>query len=186
MRALILFLLLSFSAFPAVAQDRDDASLCSPKILPENIQARLKSEFAGWRILEPGDLSAHARERWAAIKPIQCPGIAIGQFESDETAYAVYLVPASQADARYRLVAFAPNSDRSFHETIVERWDGGGATHFFIAKIKVDDFLNQTWRQKLHVVVKEGFIMIDAAWTEYEADVYYWSRGHYLHQPVDY
>ena len=64
--------------------------LCGFDALPPVIQRHLKEEYGSWKVQEPADLSPRARERWKSEKPLECPGIAVGYFESAQTpSYAL-------------------------------------------------------------------------------------------------
>ena len=89
---------------------------------------------------QSADLSPRARERWESEKPVQCPGIAAGQFEATGMkSYAVLLVPEHNPDAGYKFMVFSPKAGAltSFEMKALEQWDGGGAANFFIRAVKI-------------------------------------------------
>jgi hypothetical protein len=137
----------------------------------------------------PGNLSATARERWNGDKPLGCPGIAIGRFENAKLpSYAVLLVPQVHATAGYKLLVFGPKGGESssFEMRTVEQSNDGGAGNFFIRGVRIPKFFDEPSRKKFQVQANEGILFIDAAETEYESDVYFWTNSGYQHQPVDY
>jgi hypothetical protein len=172
------------ASLPLPARENSDRTSCSVEGLPASIQGQLKADFASWRIQEAKDLSSSARERWASTKPSECPGIAVGEFETVNSAYAVLLVPVDNPDKAYRFLVFG-GSDGQPHHKLVEQWDGGGAANYFIQKTQIDHWFNKAWKLKLHVTTNEGILFVDAGEAEYEADVYFWARGDYQHQWVD-
>src|SRR5437899_4630286 len=104
-----MFLLLLALVFDQGATRANQSpTLCKVESLPSDIQNRLKEEYGSWKIQEPADLSQRARERWESEKPQECPGIAVGHFESAKTpSYAVLLVPMGHADGGYRFLVFS-------------------------------------------------------------------------------
>jgi hypothetical protein len=177
-------LLVAITATPAKAND--EPSLCGPKVLPAELQSRLKREFATWKIQEVPDLRPRAKGRWGDQKPLGCPGIAVGRFEGADNSYAVLLVPTNNPDTAYKLLVFTPGASKPADMLkSVEQWDKGGASNYFIHQIKIQDFFSTEWVRKLHVKTKDGILFVDAGETEYEADVYFWADGHYRHEPTD-
>lgn len=161
---------------------------CSVESFPDSVKSQLKEDLATWKIQQRDDLSYSARERWQAEKPLQCPGIAVGTFEGENSsAYAVLLVPRDRSSVGYKFFVFGPAGDAgSYGRRVVEQSKDPGAENFFIRKIPVGKFFNATSKLKFHVRTLEGILMVDAGESEYEADVYFWADGRYQQQPVDY
>lgn len=174
------------AALPTMRAARvPDDETCSAKVLPATIQSRIKADFGSWKVQESQDLSSSARGRWVSMKPLGCPGITAGQFESTDETYVVLLVPSAHSDTAYRLVAFSRVGDGPYRGSVIEEWDGGGSSNFFVHKIQIKDYLSESWRRKLRVSATEGFLFADAGTAEYEIDVYFWSNGKYRHEFVD-
>src|SRR5881394_2034488 len=109
--ALVLSLLsgLSFfqhASFATAAVDADDAlGLCQVETIPKDIRDTLERRFYGWKVQESSNLLAQARQKWASIAPLACPGIATGHFEeSRSVAYALLLVPVDRSANGYKFV----------------------------------------------------------------------------------
>jgi hypothetical protein len=168
------------------AWGNQDRFPCTSEALPAAIQSQLKTDFASWKVQETKDLSSSARKRWESMKVRNCPGIAMGEFETANRAYAVLLVPVDHPDAAYRFVVFSGEEGQPFHKLVVEEWNGAGAANYFIRKVQIASFFSDAWKRKLHVASKEGILLADAGTTEYETDVYYWADQAYHHEPVDY
>ncbi len=177
---------LLLASLPAPAKGSPNRTPCSSEALPASIQDQLKTDFASWKIQEAGDLSASARKRWESMKVRECPGIAVGEFESANKAYAILLVPLSHPDMAYRFLVFSGDEGQPYHRLLVEKWGGAGAANYFVDKVQIADFFSGAWKRKLHVAAKDGILFVDAGETEYEVDVYFWSDDRYQHQPVDY
>ena len=82
----------------------DSASVCATSSLPSDIQSQLRSDFDSWTIQRLEMLSEHAKKSWTSKTLSACPGIAVGQFETAQTAYALLLVRADRPDSGYRFV----------------------------------------------------------------------------------
>src|SRR4051812_44774174 len=98
--ALVLSLLsglpfLQHASFASAAVDADDAlGLCQIETMPKDIRATLERRFYGWKVQDATNLVPRARQKWASIAPLACPGIAAGHYEdSRSVAYALLLVP---------------------------------------------------------------------------------------------
>jgi hypothetical protein len=176
--------------FPLVGMPNglEEAPSCKLDSLPSDIQSRLKRDFGSWKIQEAENLSEHARKTWASTKLPGCPGIAAGLFQSAKTpSYAVLLVPVDHPDAGYRFLVFNRNPGPQFYEaTVVEQSDDHGASNYFIQKVAIYRFFNETSKRRFEVQATEGILMVDSAGQEYEADFYFWSNGRYRQEPVDY
>ena len=166
----------------------DEASTCSLGSLPSDIRNRLKSDFSAWKIQEPENLSEYARKTWADGKPRTCPGIAVGLFQSASTpSYAFMLVPADHPEAGYRFLVFTRKARKhSYEAAVVEKSDEHGASNYFIRKVPVSRFFNKKSKKRLQVRATDAILMVDSAEKEYEADIYFWSKGSYRQEPVDY
>jgi len=176
------------SPSPEVAKTTEGSAPCNLGSFPSDVQKRLKSDFGSWKIQEPESLSDHARKTWAGKKPPACPGIAVGLFQSAKTpSYAVLLVPVDHPDGGYRFLVFSRKAEQpSYDTTVVEQSDDHGASNYFIRKVPISKFFSEESKKKFQVQASEGILMVDSAEQEYEADVYFWSKGSYQHQPVDY
>jgi hypothetical protein len=171
-----------------LAANSTDASTCELGALPSDIQTRLKSDFGSWKIQQLADLSQRARERWKSEVPSQCPGIAIGYFESAKTlSYAILLVPAGHADVGYRLVVLSQKAGhRAYETTVVGKLDQNGAANYFIHTTPISKFFDEPSRNKFQARGVDGILLVDSAENEYGVEVYFWSGGRYRHEPIDY
>jgi len=164
----------------------DSASACATSSLPSDIQSQLRSDFGSWTIQRLEMLSEHAKKSWTSKTLSACPGIAVGPFETAQTAYALLLVRADRPDSGYRFVVFSLKPGQSSYDaTTVERSDELGASNFFIRKIQINERFNERSKKQFHIKASDGVLMVDSSAHEYETDVYFWSDGHYRHEPVD-
>lgn len=163
-------------------------AICRVDSLPPVIQHHLKEEYGSWKIQEATDLSPRARGRWNSEKPLACPGIAVGYFESAQTpSYALLLVPMGHADADYRFVVFSQRPGQPDYEPrTLDKLDQGGAANYFVRGMRIGKFFDEASKQKFHARTADVILLFDSAEKEYEVDVYYWSEGRYRHDPVDY
>src|SRR5581483_1666720 len=105
------------SAPARAAVDADDAlSLCQIDTLPKDIRGTLERRFYGWKVQESMNLLPKARQKWASIAPLACPGIATGHFEDNRSvSYALLLIPSDRAANGYKFVVFTPPAGQSFY-----------------------------------------------------------------------
>jgi hypothetical protein len=159
---------------------------CTLESLPDELQARLKTDYSSWKIQDLPSLSAKAKARWQSEKTFQCPGVAVGEFKTSQLSYAVLLVPIEKPDAAYRLMIFtlsggaAPGSLDT-----ADQWDNGGAANYFIRSVRIAKLFTGEWVRKLRVGAKDGVMSVEAAENEYGVDVYFWANGQYRHEPID-
>jgi hypothetical protein len=164
----------------------ESARVCAVSSLPSDIQNQLRSDFGSWTIQRLEMLSEHAKKAWTNKTPSACPGIAVGPFETAQTAYALLLVRADRPDSGYRFVIFSVKPGKSSYDAMtVERSDESGASNFFIRKIKISELFNERSKKQFQVKASDGVLMVDSSENEYETVVYFWSDGHYRHEPVD-
>jgi hypothetical protein len=182
-----MFLLLSALGVGQTASADQGSILCKVGSLPSDIQNRLKGEFGSWKVQEPENLSEYTRKTWAGKKPPACPGIAMGLFQNaKDPSYAVLLVPVDHPDAGYRFLVFNRKTGQSSYEaTVVEQSDDHRASNYFIRKVPISRFFNEESKRKFQVQATEAILMVDSAEQEYEADIYFWSKGRFQQQPVD-
>jgi hypothetical protein len=159
---------------------------CNFAALPSELQQRLKTDFPSWKIQDSGNLTENAKARWQAEKPVACPGIAVGHFESPtHLSYAVLLVPLRNPESAYRFLVFTPKNEAQGDLTVVESSDAPSAANGFVRTVPLTKVFNADWRRKLNAGGSEGILFVDAGLDEYEADVYFWSEGKYHHEPID-
>jgi hypothetical protein len=185
----LMFLLVSGLIFgQKSACASEGQNLCNVGSLPQDIQSRLKEEYGSWKVQEPADLSKHAHERWESEKPLGCPGIAMGHFESAKTlSYALLLVPTEHPDGGYRFLVFSPKPDQPTYEVrLVEKLDQNGASNYFIHRTPINKFFDEPSRKKFQAHTVDGILLVDSAENEYGVEVYFWSGGRYRHEPIDY
>jgi hypothetical protein len=159
---------------------------CTLESLPAEFQARLKSDYSSWKIQDVSNLSVKARARWQGERPLECPGVAEGEFRTDQLSYAVLLVPIEKPRSAYRLLIFTFRGDGAsgMLET-ADHWDKGGAANCFIRRVRLAKVFSAEWVKKLNTAVKDGVMSVEAAENEYGVDVYFWANGQYRHEPID-
>ncbi|SRR6266404_40765 len=175
------------SPSPVPARATEEPAPCKVGSLPSDIQSHLKGNFGTWKVQEAKTVSEHARKTWEGKKPTACPGIAVGLFQNVKApSYAVLLVPVDHPDAGYRFLVFSRKTGQSSYEaTVVEQSDENGASNYFIRKVPISKFFNEESKRKFEIQVTDAILMVDSAEQEYEADIYFWSKGRFQQQPVD-
>ncbi|HEV2304253.1 MAG TPA: hypothetical protein VGR93_01930 [Candidatus Acidoferrales bacterium] len=184
----LIFILPAVPTLGQQATGKQAPVLCRLDSLPSVIQRHLREEYGSWKIQEASNLSPRAKGRWVSEKPLECPGIAIGHFESAQTlSYALLLVPLEHADAGYRFVVFSQKPGQSDYEArILDKLDESGATNYFLRAMPIGKFFDEPSKKRFHAHSPDVILLFDSAENEYEVDVYYWSENRYRHDPVDY
>src|SRR5712664_69126 len=160
----VMFLLLSALLLAqGAARPSQSPTLCNVESLSSDIQNRLKEEYSSWKIQEPAGLSQRAREAWEPEKPLACPGIAVGHFESAKSlSYAVLLVPTGHPDEGYRFLAFSQKLDKL---------DEKGAANYYIQSTPISKFFDEASRKKFQAHTKDGILLTDSGENEYGVEV---------------
>src|SRR6266699_1474096 len=169
----VILLLLSTLLFGQGAANQKADGLCKVESLPSDIQNRLKEEYGSWKIQEPADLSQRAREAWEPEKPLACPGIAVGHFESAKTlSYAVLLVPTGHADEGYRFLVFSQKLGQPGYEVrVLDKLDDKGAANYYIQSTPISKFFSEASRRKFQAHTKDGILLTDSGENEYGVEV---------------
>jgi hypothetical protein len=173
----LIFLLPAVTTLGQQTTGKQPPVLCRFDSFPPVIRRHLREEYGSWKVQEAADLSPRARERWQSEKPFECPGIAVGYFESAQTpSYALLLVPMRHADAGYRFVVFSQRPGQSDYEVrILDKLDESGAANYFLRGMPIGKFLDEASKKRFHAHTADVILLFDSAKKEYEVDVYYWS-----------
>ncbi len=153
------------AALTTGTQADDKIPLCSTKDFPVELQNQIRDKFVSWKIQDELTIAPYTKQRWQAEKPLECPGIATGRFESSaRVSYAILLVPENDPDAAYKLALYAPSGNGASDALrVIEEWNKGGASHYFIRKTEISKFFSRHWITKLHVKTDDGILIFDAA-----------------------
>jgi hypothetical protein len=190
MRALYLFLGCNLLAglsptLPAAGEPTELLDLCRLDSLPQDIRSSLSRNFSGWKIQEPADLSARARTRWGAERPLNCPGIAAGHFQDAKNAsYALLLIPANHASSAYRLLIFTQQSGQQYYGFKAVGQTDSGAGDVFVEAVPTVRFFEATAKLVAHSHVSEAVMLVDLAATQ--AYLYVYSDMAYEREQVTY
>ena len=162
---------------------------CSVDTLPPPVRAQLNTGYASWRIQDEFSLSPSARRTWEDKKigePGECPGIAAGTFEDGSEGYAVLLVPRARPERAYRFLFFSNRQGQSAYRlTTVEASDQGGAQNLFLRSVRMSDLFDHASRTKLGVIASEGVVIVESGNSELSADVFFWTKDGYRHEPME-
>jgi hypothetical protein len=111
------------SAVPAKAVDP-----CDTSVLPQEVRTKLEKNFADWQPERLENLYEDDRSFWTKAHPNDCPGIAIGHFESkDELSYALLLVSKpNRKRPGLRILVFSRSGlSASYVTHLISKWDIG-------------------------------------------------------------
>jgi hypothetical protein len=191
--ALVLSLLsgLSFfqhASFAGAAVDADDAlGLCQIETLPKDIRATLERRFYGWKVQDSSNLLPKARQKWAAIAPLACPGIAAGHYEdSRSVSYALLLVPVDRSANGYKFVVFSAPSGQSFYGFKVLDQSALNASAFFIHAVAVDRVFDSDLKKKFRPKGGDAVLLAFVDDKTSTPNVFYWKGDSYDHAQIDF
>src|ERR1700730_851950 len=183
--ALVLSLLSGLSFFQhasfASAVDADDAlGLCQTETLPQDIRATLERRFYGWKVQDSTSLLPKARQKWASVAPLACPGIAAGHYEdSRSVSYALLLVPEDRGANGYKFVVFSAPAGQSFYGFKMLDQGSINASAFCIHAVAVDRVLNSDLRKKFRPKGSDGILLAFADDKAPTQDVFFWTGQSY-------
>jgi hypothetical protein len=191
--ALVLSLLsgLSFfqhASFAGAAVDADDAlGLCQIETLPKDIRATLERRFYGWKVQDSSNLLPKARQKWAAIAPLACPGIAAGHYEdSRSVSYALLLVPVDRSANGYKFVVFSAPSGQSYYGFKVLDQNPMNASALFVHAVAVDRVFGSELKKKFRTKGNDGILLAFTDDKTATQNVFFWTGDSYDHAQVDY
>ena len=87
------------------------AEPCSDFKLPLEVQQKLSTAYAGWKIVTSALLPAEDRQTWLECCARDCPGIIRGRFTDDADGYVVNLIRTTGEKRFQQIVYFRPTRD---------------------------------------------------------------------------
>lgn len=154
---------------------------CDPSVLSPELRAELARDYSDWQPEKLENLSEHYRQLWLKNHPNDCPGIAIGHFESkSELSYALFLVP--RPDRKHpgaSIVVFSRTRPTiPFVSHLVQKWDAGNFyEHSDLAILKVAAGKYADPEGGPEVLIDLDAVLYVAM--EKAASLYYWKNGRY-------
>jgi hypothetical protein len=123
--AAFVFLLALTAVSSATAQAADP---CDISFLPSEIQVKLEKNYPDWQPEKLENLDTEDRPYWTEAHPNDCPGVAVGHFESkDELSYALLLV--SKPDRKrpgLRIIVYSRSAPSApYIGRLIIKWDTG-------------------------------------------------------------
>jgi len=165
--------------------DSASATGCSPSVLPENVRTVLSTEFQGWHIQAEDSLDADGHAAWRYEKyfrPGQCPGIALGRFESPHTSVAVLLVDG--AGQSYQLLEFTDQSSPRRH--LLEQSAKAVLGAVFIRTARIADFFDARSMRQFQPVAADGIVIVEGSRRQFGASIFFWTRKGFKQEPIEY
>lgn len=168
--------------------DADDAlRLCQIDAIPKDIRGTLERRFYGWKVQESINLLPQTRQKWAAITPLACPGIATGHFEdSRSVSYALLLIPVDPGVNGYKLVVFSAPAGQSFFGFKMLDQGALNASAFFIHSVAIDRVLDRDLKKRFHPKAGDSVLL---GFTDDKAstrNAFFWTGEAYEHTQVDF
>jgi hypothetical protein len=170
------------------AVDADDAlGLCQIDMIPKDIRGTLERRFYGWKIQESTNLVPRARQKWASIAPLACPGIATGHFEDTRSvSYALLLVPIDPGANGYKFVMFTPPPGQSFYGFKMLEQGAVNASTFFIHTVAIDRIFDSDLKKRFRPKNGEAVLQVATDDRTSIQNVFFWTGESYDHAQVDY
>ncbi len=153
------------------------ADPCDLSVLPQELQTKLARNYSDWQPERLENLSKYYRRFWLKDHPNDCPGIAIGHFESkSELSYALFLVPrGDRKQPGASIVVFSRTAPTiPFVSHLVFKWDTGNFydhSDLVISKVAEGEYGDPK------VVIDLDGVLYEAM--EKASSLYYWKNGHY-------
>jgi hypothetical protein len=176
------------ATFATAAVDADDAlGLCQVETLPKDIRDTLERRFYGWKVQDSSNLLPRARQKWATIAPLACPGIATGRFEeSRSVAYALLLVPVDRSANGYKFVVFSAPNGQSFYGFKMLDQAPLNASAFFIHSVAIDRVFDSPAKKQFKPKANDGIVLFYVDEKQPTQNVFYWKGDSYDHAQIDY
>jgi hypothetical protein len=172
----------------AAAVEADDAlGLCQMETVPKDIRGTLERRFYGWKVQDSSNLLPKARQKWAAVSPLACPGIAFGHFEdSRSVAYALLLVPGDRGANGYKLVVFSAPAGQSFYGFKMLDQGTVNASAYFVHSVAIDRVFDSGLKKKFHPKGNDGILLAAVDDKTAAQNVFFWTGESYDHAQVDF
>jgi|GEM_PF-1102657 hypothetical protein len=157
------------------------ADSCDLSVLPKEVRTELDKNYSDWQPERLEHLYDDDRELWIKAHPTDCPGIAIGHFESkSELAYAILLI--SKPDRKrpgFRLVVFSRNGPSApYVAHLATKWHIGlyyQGSDEVIATVPRGQYGEAISPKKAHTDLDS--ILCETL--EKGASLFYWKNGRY-------
>lgn len=172
----------------SAAVDADDAlGLCQVETIPKDIRDTLERRFYGWKVQDSSNLLPRARQRWATIAPLACPGIATGHFEESRSiSYALLLVPVDRSANGYKFVVFSAPAGQSFYGFKMLDQAPLNASSFFIHSVAIERVFDSAMKKQFKPKANDGVVLFYADEKIPTQNVFYWKGDSYDHAQIDY
>jgi hypothetical protein len=165
----VLTTLIAGQASHGQAQKGMPTGPCSPANLPAEIQNKLTTKYAGWKIVTPDLLSSENRRYWLKDHPKDCPGLVTGTFSDDnQVGYVLNLISRRKGE---QVLYFHPSRD-GFSVEILEPMDPTVAALPLEAHLSIEKLAPG----KYEAAIKTDSVMV--TWLESSGtETFYWKHG---------
>ncbi len=153
------------------------SATCGDVSVPAPVNALLKAKFSRWRPERVSDLLGDDRKLWLEGHSKECPGVAIGNFETKRSlSYAVLLVPTSEQLGGFQIIVFSKGATNDAYTWKVLQHVEGKA-YFAPVIYKVPPGKYSGFDDSKAVLLKLDGVNVE--WIEKSSLVYYWRDGSY-------
>ncbi len=151
---------------------------CRIENLPVQAQGLIRT-FPGWRIKLVSDLESYDKQLWEKAHPKECPGLAIGHFQTaDQTAYALLLIPNKGVNDGFKILVLTKSEKADIYSLKVldhAEQQPGSSSGLVISKVPPGKYSGFDMTQSV-TLKTDG---IEAEWLEQSSILYYWKNGRY-------
>lgn len=153
------------------------ADVCAAATLPTGVQQLLQRNYSDWRPKTMADLESDDQKLWISTNPHSCPGIAIGHFEQpNQIAYALLLVPKSDAKSGYALVVAARTTAANDYQLkVLDHANGPTDSGLVISKQPPGKYSGFDDPKSVNLKLNG----LNLQWLEKASVLYFYSNGEY-------
>ena len=173
------FRLLSLGTLVLMAASSVRAQIANPCAdMPSPILKLIQTKFSGWTAEQLSELGSEDQQLWVKAHGNQCPGTAVGHFESsDRLTYALLLVRHSNPTGGYKIVVFnrVPNRD-AYAWKLVDHWDTSTYGAVVLSKVPPGHYSDYE-DVRISVTTKLDGVLLE--FIERGAMLYYWTASRY-------
>lgn len=185
-RFILLALVLLLAGLGTQAMPVDPCDISS---LPREVQTKLAADYPDWQPEKLENLDHYSRAYWTKAHGKECPGIAIGHFESKtDLSYALLLVPrVSQKQLGFQIIVLSRTLPSAlFVSHSVFRRNAGalsGRSDLAISKVPPGQYAGYAESDEFpKVSIHLDGLLYEAIGQA--SNLYYWENGQYKDLPL--
>jgi hypothetical protein len=146
---------------------------CSTSNLPAQIQSKLTTDYAGWKMVTPGLFHASDLRIWNGDHGKECPGMITGKFSDNQIGYVLNLIERQNGKTRQQVLYFHPGADGFSVEIVVPPAIVKGELQVIVKT--PPEKLDDAAQTQPHPAIKTDSVSVSevGSWPT----IYYWEQG---------